>query len=79
MNTTSVTPQTRLRDLTVEEFVALLDETQRPQRHVIGQDNIAKYLGVSRVTVRNIVARGGLNGAITLCDGYYILDTYKLK
>lgn len=79
MNPQSVTPQTRLRDLTVEEFVALLDETQRPQRHVIGQDNVAKYLGVSRGTVRNLVARGGLNGALTLCDGYYILDTYKLK
>lgn len=79
MNTPSVTPQTRLRDLTVEEFVALLDETQRHRRHVIGQDNIAKYLGVNRKTVRNIVARGGLNGALTLCDGYYILDTYNLK
>lgn len=79
MNTTSVTPQTRLRDLTVEEFVSLLDQTQKPKRHIIGQDNVAEYLGVSRVTVRNLVARGGLNGALTLCDGYYILDTYKLK
>ena len=78
MNTAAVTPQTRLRDLTEEEFVALLGERTSPRRFVTGLRDIAEYLGVSKDTVRRWCARGAMNGALYNEGGIIMLDTYKL-
>ena len=78
MNHQNVTPQTRLRDLTVEEFVSIIGETSRPRRFVTGLRDIAEYLGVSEDTVSRWCVRGAMNGALSREGKVIMLDTYKL-
>lgn len=70
---------TRLRDLTVGEFLDLIGRSVRTERFVTGLGNIARVLGVSDQTVRRRLAEGGYSGVITKDGRIYTLDTEKLK
>lgn len=78
MNPPIPTADTRLRDLTVAEFMGLVRSIDTPRRFVTGAKNIAEYFGVSEDTVARWADRGALNGAITREGRVLMLDTNKL-